>query len=640
MNYIGVWVLRFAFACGFISFLMIAFKKDTEVKKNLGILTGLVSCIGVLVSSLLLLYSLVMGIYSVEYVYHNTEKSLPLIYKISAFWSGSSGSMLFWSSVFAVLLIIIYFKNRYERSTKTVFGVIVFIMTLFMFFITFINNPFRHVSSQTDGFGLNPALQSIGMVVHPPIIIVAFSFFFIAFCYQLFDLKEKTSSNEFAIWKYAIWGWLLLTPGIVSGGLWAYTELGWGGYWAWDPIENTSLVNWLFATAFLYGISRKHQSHGRKRANFILITMTAFTILVGTFFARSGLLESVHAYSSQSVTIVFGGVLVVLAVLIIFTYYRIKRSYKDEFKNESEERVIKLKKSFLSFIKPQNLIIPIYVITAVMIFGGTVFPLFGGIFIKDASITPHSFYEYVFGIFGILMLLVLGISPKAFSQRKMLLIPGTLIGFTTMIIMITFFNYGYLTKVTLAVCAFLAVNLVIIIIRNHKKILSDPQYISLLILQIALILIALGFAGSRGMSYTTEKMLEKGSTLDIHEYNVKYRNLYWKEEEGKTTAVAVIGVSGPKGKLQLKPELTHYQKKKINHSRAVVKAGLWEDFYIVFQGIDENDNISVKVMVLRWVSLVWIGSFLLIVGVILQYLSKTKENEGKYQVWNNQINYS
>jgi len=618
VNIIGTWMLRFAFACGLVSFILIVFKKDAEVRKNLGILTGLVSCFGVLVSSALLFYSLVKGIFSVEYVYHNTEKTLPLIYKISAFWSGSAGSMLLWTSMFAVLLIVVYFKKMDKSSTKTVFAVLTFIMTLFMVVVTFINNPFKNVSQQTDGFGLNPALQSIGMVFHPPIIIFAFSLFFLAFCYQLFDLKEDKPSNGFIIWKLTIVGWILLTAGIVSGGVWAYTELGWGGYWAWDPIENSSLVNWLFATAFLHGISKKDFGFSKKRLNFILITMTAFTILVGTFIARSGLLKSVHAYSSQGVTRVFGGALIFLAVVIVFIYFRIKRLHKNNNKNETEETGSKLKEICISFIKSQNLFTTLCIAIAVLIFGGTAFPLIGGV-------TPIEFYEYSFGIFGLLVLLVLAICPRFFSERKVLLIPGAVIGLTVLIIMIAFYKYSILTNMCLAICAMLVVNIAIELIRNHKKILSNPRHISFVILHASLIILALGLAGSKGMSYSTEKMLEKSDAVAIQEYSVKFRNLYWKEEEGKTTAVAVIGVSGPKGKFQLKPELSYYTKMEKTHSRAVIKAGLKEDLYIIFEGIDENDRISIKVMVLKWVSFVWIGSILLIVGVLLEYYLKRKQ---------------
>lgn len=625
MNLVGIWVLRFAFACGLISLLLLIFKREKEVQKNLGILVGLVSCAGVLLSSILLIYSLVAGVFSVEYVYHNTDKSLPLVYKISAFWSGSSGSMLFWTSIFAVLLIIVYFRNKDKPSTTTVFGVIIFVMTLFMFVISIINNPFKQVSDQTDGFGLNPSLQSLGMVFHPPVIILSFSLFFMAFCYQLFDFREKTTEYRDLIWKWTIWGWTLLTAGIVTGGLWAYTELGWGGYWAWDPIENSSLVNWLFATAFLHNISGKKSGHGKERVNFILITLTAFTILIGTFIARSGLLESVHAYSSKSVTVVFGIVLIVLAVLIILTYQRLKGLYKDDSENETVEKRLLKKEIFKSVFKPSNFLIALYVITAVLIFGGTTYPLYGGLFFKEAATTSLAFYDYVFGIFGILMLLVLAFCPVLFAGKKILLIPGAVSGLITLIIMIAFFDYGYLTKVTLSICVMLVVSLVISFIVNYKKILSSPVYISFIILHISLILLALGLAGSRGMSYSTDILLEQDNEMSIHAYEVKYRNLYWKEEEGKTSAVAVLGVSGPKGKLQLKPELTYYEKRQITHSRAVVKAGLWEDLYIIFQGIDESDNIYIKVMVLRWVSLVWIGSILMIVGILLQYFFKQRK---------------
>ena len=622
MNFLGTWMLRFAFTCGLISFLLIAFKQEKEETKNLGVLTGIVASFGVLISSFLLFYSLVSGNYSVEYVYHSTDKSLPIIYKISAFWSGSSGSMLFWTSVLAVLLIIVYFRNKKESSTKTISGVLLFVMTLFMFVVTFIKNPFTLVSEQSDGFGLNPSLQSLGMVFHPPVIIIAFSFFFIAFGYQLFDIRKNTEDHVNITWKWAMWGWILLTFGIVTGGIWAYTELGWGGYWAWDPIENSSLVNWLFATTFLHGLRRK--GNNNKRMNFVLIFLTVFTILVGTYIARSGLLNSVHAYSSRGVTVVFGVVLLVLVLIFIFYYFKIKRLHPKDTTNESGETASK--KTFLNIIKPSNLFSTVSIITAILIFGGTTFPLYGGLFLKDASATPVSFYEYVFGIFGILVLLFLAINPSLYS-RKILLIPGAICGLTVLGLMLFLTDYGFLTKLSLSVCVMLAINLIIELVFNYNKLLSNPKRVAVLFLHAPLIILAVGFAGSMGMLLNSDITIEKGSTKVVGEYEVKYRNLYWKEEPGKTTAVSVIGVSGPKGKFQLKPELSYYQKMKTSHSRAVIKSGLKEDLYIIFEGIDEKDNISLKVKVVKWVSLVWIGSILLVICTILYYVSENKKTK-------------
>ncbi|QNU68901.1 cytochrome c biogenesis protein CcsA [Ruminiclostridium herbifermentans] len=624
MNFIGTWMLRFAFACCLTAFLLIVFKKESDESKNLGILTGVVSCFGVLISSILLFYSLISGIFSVEYVYHSTEKSLPLIYKISAFWSGSSGSMLFWTSAFAVLLIIIYFRDRHKNSTKTIFGVLLFVMTLFMFVVTFINNPFKLVSAESDGFGLNPALQSLGMVFHPPVIIISFSFFFIAFAYQLFDIRKNTEEHVEITWKWAMWGWILLTFGIVTGGIWAYTELGWGGYWAWDPIENSSLVNWLFATAFIHGLRIKGKNN--KRMNFVLIFLTVFTILVGTYIARSGLLESVHAYSSRGVTVVFGVVLLVLILFFIIYNFKIKKLHANDISDNHNEN--SFKKILLALIKPSNMFSTLTIITAVLVFGGTTFPLYGGLFVSDASATPISFYEYVFGIYGILILLIMAINPM-FSPKKFLLIPGSACGLIILGLMLFLTEYSILTNLCLSVCAMLTVNLIIQLVIKYKNRTVHLSHTANILLHASLIIMAVGVACSMGMLVSTNETLEKGNVMVVKEYEVKYRNLYWKEEPGKTTAVSVVGVSGPMGKIQLKPELSYYQKMKTAHSRAVIKSTFKEDLYIIFEGIDENDNISLKVKIVKWISLIWIGSVLLILGTVLYYFSETKKTKDK-----------
>ena len=171
----------------------------------------------------------------------------------------------------------------------------------------------------------------------------------------------------------------------------------------------------------------------------------------------------------------------------------------------------------------------------------------------------------------------------------------------------------------------LIVNLAIELVVNNKNHISNSRHIAIILLHASLIILAVGFAGSMGMLLDTDKSLKKGDTMVVGEYEVKYRNLYWKEETGKTTAVCVLGVSGPKGKSQIKPELSYYQKMKTSHSRAVIKSGLGEDLYIIFEGIDEKDNISLKVKVVKWVSLVWIGSILLIVCTMLYYVLENKK---------------
>jgi cytochrome c-type biogenesis protein CcmF len=614
MNTLGTLVLQITFGLALIALILIVFMRKTDTKKHPGVLLGLVACSGVLVSSVLLMVSMVNGIFSVEYAYHNTESSLPLIYKISAFWSGSAGSMLLWTAFFALLLIFIYAKRRDEEETKTVFGVVLVFIIIFMVMIGFINNPFKEVTPTTDGFGLNPALQTVGMVFHPPIVILGFAFFFIALAYSFHDLRDKGQPHKDSIRKWTLWGWVLLTGGIISGGLWAYTELGWGGYWAWDPIENSSLVNWLLATAFLHTLSGGDKN---KKKNFILIALTVFSVLIGTFIARSGILKSVHAYSSQSILTFLGISLILLAVITVLLYLRSREKNPVDREGYDAGGVIK-PGWFKKALQPVNLLPTILMVMAALIFGGTIFPLVG----KE---TPMDFYNYTFSSLGLVLLLVIGICPILFSGKKSSLIPGAVAGLILFVMTLFAPEYDLLTKISLAVCTMLIISLLLRIVLNFKSVFTDRKQLSFVVLHVSIVLIALGITGSKGITYGMEQMFEYGAVKSVKGYTVRYKNLQWRtSEKGKTVAIATLKVQGPKTRTTLKPELTYYHKRDMNHSRAVIKAGLWEDLYIIFEGLDEQNRALFKVMVLRWVSLVWIGGILLIVGTLLRFGFKTK----------------
>lgn len=614
MNEIGTIILRVSMILSLIAFLLIVFYREKDNKKNPGILLGFTSCIGVLISTFLLLFALITGNFSVEYVYHNTDKLLPMIYKISALWSGSSGSMLFWAAILAVLLIINYSNNNHKDITKIVYGVILLIITNFMFVVSFINNPFSNVTAKTDGFGLSPALQSIGMVFHPPVVIIGFCFFFMAFAYMFKDLKDKASNYKFIIWRWTVWGWILLTAGIISGGVWAYTELGWGGYWAWDPIENSSLVNWLLATAFLHNISKKDLENKNIKFNFVLIALTCFTVLIGTFLTRSGVLKSVHAYNSEGMTIFFGIFLVVLGIVMILLFNMYKKKDKENKNGESWYRAV---------LHPMNSINAIFIILAALIFGATISPLFIGLFGSDGFTIPNSFYDNSFGVLGLFMLLLIGICPFLASKSKELLIPGLTIGSIVFVLSTIKFEYSLLTRASLAICSLLITNLLINVVLNYNKLFVRRSFLSFFILHLAVIIIAIGFTGSRGITAESENVMTKGQSINIANYKLSYENIDWREEPGKAIAIAEIKAEGPWGSRMFRPELAYYQKKDIHHSRAVVKPGLKEDLYIIFEGVDQSDRILVRVMVLKWVSMVWFGGILLLVGVLLQVFYKS-----------------
>lgn len=611
MNILGTLTLDITFFLTLLAILLIIFMQKTAPQKHPGVILGLFSCAGVLLSSSLLMFSLIKGIFSVEYVYHSTESALPLIYKISAFWSGSAGSMLLWTLCSALLLIFIFFKRPLEAETKTVFGVVLVFTLIFLVMISFINNPFKMVTAQTDGFGLHPALQSIGMVFHPPIIILAFACFFVALGYSFHDLRETDHNNQIRIRRWTLGGWILLTVGIISGGLWAYTELGWGGYWAWDPIENSSLVNWLLATAFLHTLSDQAQSSGKKKKSFILIALTVFSTLIGTFIARSGILKSVHAYSSQSTLVFLGIALVLLALSTILLYLKYRQKILTTGNHEGEIAG-EGKKSLKELFQPSKLLPAVLLLIAVLVFGGTIFPLCGGQ-------TPLEFYDYTMGICGLILLLLIGICPCFFSGRKSNLIPGAAGGLILFLMMVIFTQYGFLTKLSLGICTMLIINLLIGIFFNPKNFFAGRSNFSLFLLHVAIILIALGITGSKGMIVESEKLFDQGAVLSLKEYTLTFQKLEIRDEPARTVAITTLKMEGPRGEKTLQPVLAYYYKREMNHARAVIEPGLWEDLYIIFEGLDQSNRAFFKVMILRWVSLVWLGSLLLVLGTLLRF---------------------
>lgn len=620
MNELGTFVLRATFFIAMIAFFLIVFKKHTGEGTHPGILAGVISCIGVLISSVLLMVSLICGIFSVEFVYHNTETSLPLMYKISAFWSGSAGSLLLWVTFFAGLLILIYIRRKNEKETKTIFSVILIFIANFMFVIAFIINPFKHVTPQTDGFGLNPALQSLGMIIHPPVILAGFAFFFIAFAYSFCDLRDKTDENKIHVWRWTLWGWILLTFGIITGGFWAYTELGWGGYWAWDPIENSSLVNWLISTALLHALSNKTEDDRirvkDRKINFIFITLTIFTILIGTFIARSGILMSVHTYSSKGIQTFLGGFLLILLIAVILIYTRYKKHYS--LSVDTKEGIDQRLKSLIS---PIQLVPVLLLIMAALIFGGTVYPIFGSV-----DQTPIAYYNTVFSITGLILLLVAGICPMLSSSKRLKIIPGLAAGII-FFLLLSNYDYSILTKISFAVCIMLAINLLVNILINHKIIVKSKKHLSFLIIHLSIVIMALGITGSKGMVNETENIFNFGDTIELSGYSIQYEQLDWKEEPGKITAIASIAIKSSEGIEFLKPELAYYQKRGIKHARAVIKADVWEDLYIIFEGLDESDRVLLKVMVIKYVSLVWVGGILMVIGGIMRFVFENETDK-------------
>jgi cytochrome c-type biogenesis protein CcmF len=300
--------------------------------------------------------------------------------------------------------------------------------------------------------------------------------------------------------------------------------------------------------------------------------------------------------------IFLGASLLVLALITVIMY---KKSKIGGAVSYNEPKVA------WSF-KTIDWVLVVFMVMAAIVFGGTAYPIFGGE-------TSMDFYDYTFGSLGIVLLLLTAVCPGILSKKTASLIPGGAIGFVALILPDEVLKCSLFTKLGLAVCLMLIVNIIVSMILNREKIFSNRMYLTFILLHVSVALIALGVVGSKGITGQIEKVIAKGETVMVSGYSLTYKDLGFRQEPGKSVAIATLDVTGPKGYITLKPESAYYHKREMHHARAVIKPGAWEDLYIIFGGVDENNNVLLKIMVLKWVSLVWLGSLMLILVVLVRF---------------------
>lgn len=623
MDILGNIILASSFITGILCIILLKCKKDPKF----GLRAGLLSNAFIIVSSFFLIYLLVSSNFSIEYVFKNTDKNLPLIYKISALWSSSAGSLLLWATCISIVYIFIYGlfyfkKNQNQEFLKCLSATTTILNLAFLVVLIFINNPFKAVGANSNGFGLNPSLQSIGMVFHPPLVMISYSCIFAAFASNLYDLlhagrirraiqqqqnNQSESPNIQITRNIALLGWIILTAGIVSGGIWAYSELGWGGYWNWDPIENSALVTWLLATAYLHLFHLKKNKTISDRPLFILISATAFSILFGTFLARSGILTSVHAYSNHGSKIFFLIVLGILAIICLSIFIAVFR------KGDKNKLSTFNFNHFKLYIPPFILIILAIIITLM-----TIYPLFS----SDGSAVSQKTYDFVFGIAGLIIVLASTIffSLKHITNKlKLFTISISIILGAATIFLPTFASYTLFTRISLAVCAFCLVSIFLNFGLNINNLFNNTSYLTIFIIHLSIVIIAFGFIGTRNMKVETSSVIDKNGTITIGNHKLKLISL--SVDDAPQIKTWTAGLSYYNGKItkDINTSLQFYKKKKVYHSQAFIMRSFKEDLYIIVENSSDDGSVLFKVSLFKWVSFLWAGIILMVFASLVLF---------------------
>ncbi len=365
------------------------------------------------IACILMIYSLVQGDFSIEYVWRVSSRDMPTYLKVTALWGGQAGSLLFWNFLLSIFTAASMARNWSKQRELMPYALMVasFTQIFFLAISIFVENPFTRLAAiPADGNGLNPLLRHPGMIIHPPMLYLGFVGFTIPYS---FAMSALISGKLDDVWikitrRWTLVAWLFLSIGLVLGGRWAYDVLGWGGYWGWDPVENASFMPWLAGTAFLHSVMIQEKRNMFKMWNMFLILLTYCLIIYGTFVVRSGVISSVHSFAQSAIGPLFFGF---IAVMFVFSAYWMLNRREDL---RSANRLNSLISREAAFLYNNFLILAILLV----VFLFTNYSIFTELIIGEQIFVGPPVYEQALGPLFLLLVLLMGVAPLTMWYRS------------------------------------------------------------------------------------------------------------------------------------------------------------------------------------------------------------------------------
>lgn len=594
-------------------------KESNEKYGKLSIITQFVL---ITLSSIVLMIALVQSDFSIEYVAQYTDRSLPLIYKLSAYWAGQAGSLLFWGWLVSVFAFIEIFriKNYSLKHKSGVFFIIALTSTFFLMLTNFVTNPFKTLDFiVSDGNGMNPLLQNPGMLYHPPTLYLGFVGLTLPFAHGFASFVTKDFSGFWVkdVRGWTIVSWVFLTIGIILGAQWAYVELGWGGYWAWDPVENASLLPWITATAYLHS-AIMYEKRGKLKVWTYFLAWISFELCIfGTFLTRSGVIDSVHSFGKSSLGIFFMVFIVISS--IIFFYYM----YKNKVSLNEDSDINIISKEGLFYIS--NWIF--FGLMFVVIFGTTL-PILTQ-FMSEKLTVGIPYYNAVSTPFFMGLLILSGIAPLVpYSQSSLKELVKVSIPSIIFSLICTFGIYlmGYKLIIPLLLFAFTFFSfftILIQIIRSLKSgglsaIFKNRRYYGALGTHLGLVIIAFAVIASSFYRYEVEKVVKPGEVINFGHYTLEVGNFKVEERNNYTSVMTPVRVSkGDNYIVTMIPERRFYR----NNEEAFAEVGIYTqaagDLYTILASYSMNENvIGLQIVWEPFVVWIWIGCAVMVLSAL------------------------
>ncbi|RPI20978.1 MAG: heme lyase CcmF/NrfE family subunit [Acidobacteria bacterium] len=601
-----------------------------------------IAAFGILVAtSVSLWYLLLTDQFVVEYVAQYSTSKMPAVYKFTAFWGGQSGSLLLWALVLSFFSFIAVVQNRHRNRELMPYAVSV-LMGILLFFtvlLNFLTNPFNTLTQvPVDGQGLNPLLQNAYMVIHPPALYLGYIGVSLPFAFAMGALMSGKLDTSWirTTRQWSLISWVFLTFGIALGGMWAYEELGWGGYWAWDPVENASFMPWLVSTAFLHSVMITEKKGMLRTWNFILVLLAFQLSIFGTFITRSGVISSVHSFALSNLGPFF---VVFLASTALFTVFWIV--YRSP-QLKSEQRM----KSFLSREASFLLNNWLFLSICFAVFWGTVFPILSEWVTGEKITVSVPFFNNVSMPLALALLILTGVCPliawrkaSAKNFRRNFLYPLAA-GLVTGLIAVAVGVRSLIPLVFFSACGFVMATIVFEFYKGARArqtirptgFLTAVKDLSLMnkrryggfIIHAGVVLVFFGIIASSFFRIEEEFSVRQGDFFKIGDYTLVFKGLSERSDPEKNVVTAKLDVLKNGAKIdEVLAEKHFHHKSEQPMTEVSIRPTLKEDLYVVLAGWDKG-VVSFHVFVNPLVQWIWIGIGIMVLGGLFVMLPNSK----------------
>ena len=577
-----------------------------------------------------LFYVFAINDFSVQYVVNNSNTTLPIYYRLSAVWGSHEGSLLLWIWLLSLwsAAVALFSKRLPQEAVARVLGIMGIISIGFLLFVLFTSNPFTRTFPDfpVDGKELNPLLQDIGLIFHPPLLYMGYVGFSVAFAFSIASLMTGKLDTAWARWSrpWTMAAWVFLTLGIVLGSWWAYYELGWGGWWFWDPVENASFMPWLAGTALLHSLAVT-EKRGSFKAWTVLLAILAFSLcLLGTFLVRSGILVSVHAFASDPTRGLY-----VLAYLIVviggsLTLYAYKGSQirsRDNAERYSRESLLLL-----------NNILLMTALCVVLL--GTLLPLVHKQLGLGSISIGAPFFDQMFLIIMTPFALLLGIGPLVKWRRDQFSAIRTPVIASVIIMLIAGFALPYLLQDKLTVSAVLGTMMTVIIVllslyEMHQRAtyrdtfwrgitkLSRSHW-GMILAHLGVAMTVWGIAFSQNYSIERDVRMNVGDTVQIAGYDFTFKGISDANGPNYVGGKAQIDISRDgKHETTLYAEKRLYTVSKIPMTEAAIDWGFSRDLYAALGEKLDNNAWALRLYYKPFIRWIWLGGLFMALGGVL-----------------------